>query len=152
CSNPMTAADQPTLAGRMPSLDGVRAIAVALVVISHITGNELASLPILWRFDLGNLGVRIFFVLSGYLITSLLVAELAATNTISLPKFYLRRSLRIFPAFYVMLIVLVVLWRLGLMKLDWASVAISGLYLSDFFRVAVPLGHTWSLAVEEQFY
>src|SRR5437588_801504 len=83
---------------RIPSLDGVRAIAIAMVCVSHIS--QSPGSPTHHFSSFGNLGVRIFFVLSGFLITRLLLQELQATQRISLLDFYLRRTLRIFPAFY----------------------------------------------------
>src|ERR1700735_4971110 len=76
----------------LPCLDGLRAVAVSLVIVTHF------GYP-----ALGGLGVSIFFVLSGFLITTLLLRELEATGTVSLQGFYARRSLRIFPADYTFL-------------------------------------------------
>src|SRR5881227_526828 len=81
--------------GYEPALDGVRALAVLLVMFGHL-GLVYA----------GGLGVDIFFVLSGYLITAILVSEFAATGGISLKKFYARRALRILPAVILLLLVL----------------------------------------------
>src|SRR5689334_4910197 len=80
---------------RMPVLDGLRAVAVFLVVCGH-AGYPVAGIP-------GDLGVSLFFVLSGFLITRLLVREENDTGTVSLRNFYLRRTLRIFPAYYAFL-------------------------------------------------
>ena len=83
-------------AGRIPSLDGLRAISISLVILAHLQ----ATLPLLPKFvllsDPGRLGVRIFFVISGFLITTLLLEEYAVSARISLPWFYFRRTLRIF--------------------------------------------------------
>ena len=103
--------------------------------------------------DIANLGVRVFFVISGFLITGLLIAEEKTTGSISLRRFYVRRTLRIFPAYFVFLAVVAVLDQTG--RIDVAS--------SDFVRAVTYtmnyapnrgwyLGHLWSLAVEEQFY
>src|ERR1700757_3649025 len=81
--------------GYEPSLDGIRAIAVLLVMAGHL--NLVYA---------GGLGVDIFFVLSGYLITAILVSEFSAAGRISLKKFYLRRALRILPAVILLLVVL----------------------------------------------
>jgi peptidoglycan/LPS O-acetylase OafA/YrhL len=67
-----------------------------------------ADLPLIWRVDYGNLGVRVFFIISGFLITSLLLAERARTGTVNLTDFYVRRVFRIFPAYYVFLLVMAV--------------------------------------------
>src|SRR6476469_156059 len=84
-----------TSAGRFPALDGLRAIAVALVMV----GQAGRWIPI------GSLGVAIFFVLSGFLITGLLLQEAEGTGTIRLRRFYARRALRIMPAAFVFLAV-----------------------------------------------
>jgi peptidoglycan/LPS O-acetylase OafA/YrhL len=84
----------------IPSLDGLRAISIAFVLLAHLTGTR--NFPAAARFleltRFGTFGVRIFFVISGYLITSLLLKELDATGTMSLRRFYFRRMLRLFPA------------------------------------------------------
>jgi len=105
---------------------------------------------------LGYLGVRVFFVISGYLITSLLLKEADTQGCINLRKFYYRRALRIFPPFYVfMAIVLFVCW-LGLLA-DVSSGGLRGMipslfYLSNYLPGNWYSGHSWSLSVEEQFY
>ncbi len=81
--------------GRIASLDGLRALAILLVLLSHLLSNFTSHLPYL-----GNFGVKVFFVISGFLITAILVAEFEKTETINLKKFYFRRTLRIFPAYY----------------------------------------------------
>jgi peptidoglycan/LPS O-acetylase OafA/YrhL len=152
----MTSSGDPAH-GRLPSLDGIRALAVGLVVVAHARSYGIVSVPLVGHWDLGNLGVRVFFVLSGFLITSLLTSELAATGSISLRAFYLRRALRIFPAFYLMLVAAVIAWQAGWLSLNWPSVVVTALYLANMrlpgaMRMSPAIGHTWSLAVEEQFY
>lgn len=103
--------------------------------------------------NLGNVGVRIFFVLSGYLITGLLLKELDSTNKIHLGKFYLRRSLRIFPAFYFFLLVMVVARVADLVFFSNASLAYAATYTMNYCQdCGWTLFHSWSLGVEEQFY
>ncbi len=88
--------------GRIPSLDGIRAIAITLVLLTHVDGTQ--RFPTSGSFnsliDLGHVGVTVFFVISGFLISNLLFAEQECTGTIDLARFYLRRTLRIFPAYY----------------------------------------------------
>src|SRR6266404_6739780 len=97
----------PSEAHRIPGLDGIRAVSILLVIGWHLSSSGSAPwLAPLWRIDAGNLGVRVFFVISGYLITSLLLVEHARTGTIDLRRFYLRRAFRIMPAFYAFLIVI----------------------------------------------
>jgi peptidoglycan/LPS O-acetylase OafA/YrhL len=89
----------------------MRAIAVTFVCISHLIGGPSAPL------DLGTIGVRVFFVLSGFLITTLLLNEYDRAGTINLPRFYVRRALRIFPAYYAYLAVIGVAGALGVIQL-----------------------------------
>lgn len=132
---------------RIPSLDGLRAISISLVVAGHWAELRYHS-DVAGAF--ANLGVRIFFVISGYLITTLLLKEHARTSTIGLQQFYVRRAYRILPAsFAFMLVVFVIFWR----DLRWYHMAAAGLYLANFdFAHPWYLGHLWSLSVEEQFY
>jgi peptidoglycan/LPS O-acetylase OafA/YrhL len=132
-----------------PDLDGLRAIAVALVILTH------AKWP--WVNNGGDAGVTAFFVLSGYLITNLLVNERARLGSIDVAAFYRRRMIRLAPALLGLLAFTVVVgmaigwqsrWQLGVMSCllyvsNWVQVAGVGIH---------PLGHTWSLAIEEQFY
>jgi peptidoglycan/LPS O-acetylase OafA/YrhL len=132
-----------------PALDGLRAVAVMLVVLFH------ARAPIAFG---GYLGVDIFFVLSGYLITSLLLSELDTKGTLDLRRFYLRRLLRLTPALFAMLAVyLIVAPFLWPATTDHGKqAAIAATYLSDyavaFWGTPDFLSHTWSLSVEEHFY
>lgn len=131
----------------IPALDGLRAVAVFLVILSHF---GLEFMP-------GAHGVMIFFVLSGFLITWLLLKENERYGTVSLTAFYKRRTLRIFPAFYVYWLIMVgflvatgrtVLWPHAWSALFYGSnyySAINGDPNNGF-------SHTWSLAIEEQFY
>jgi peptidoglycan/LPS O-acetylase OafA/YrhL len=132
---------------RIPSLDGLRAISIALVVAGHWTELRYHS-DIAGAF--ANLGVRIFFVISGYLITTLLLKEHDKTQTIGLRQFYLRRAYRILPASIAfMLPVFVIFWH----QLRWYHMAAAAFYVANFdFSHPWFLGHLWSLSVEEQFY
>ncbi|MGN6205976.1 acyltransferase family protein [Humibacter sp.] len=143
---------------RFPSLDGLRAVAILAVLLGHLTGTRSfpASLsPILNGpyVDLAALGVRVFFVLSGFLITALLLTEYERSDTIRLGRFYQRRALRIVPAYLVFLGVVVALAAWGAIAVPandlWRALTYTINY--DTHR-AWPVGHLWSLAVEEQFY
>ncbi|HEY8670313.1 MAG TPA: acyltransferase, partial [Terriglobales bacterium] len=133
---------------RIPSLDGLRAISIALVLLSHwVTWSRVSPLLIQ---SYGKLGVHVFFVLSGYLITNLLLREHARTSTISLRDFYVRRAFRIFPAALAFLAVAVGLF---LPQMRWYHVAAALLYVANMDSARPWIfGHLWSLAVEEQFY
>lgn len=134
---------------RIPSLDGLRAVSVSLVVFSHLVG----TLPFHLENAIGNLGVRVFFVISGFLITSILIAEVEKTSTLNLPKFYFRRTLRIFPAYYFYLAVILFFSFIGVLQIPFESFFSSITYTSNYIEPGVwELGHSWSLAVEEQFY
>jgi peptidoglycan/LPS O-acetylase OafA/YrhL len=132
---------------RIPSLDGLRAISISMVVAGH-----WIFLAHGWQLALyyAHLGVKIFFVISGYLITTLLIQEHARTSTINLGDFYVRRAYRIFPAAMAfMLPVFVVYWS----QLRWYHMAAAALYVANFDPLRPWfLGHLWSLSVEEQFY
>lgn len=146
-------------ANRLPSLDGLRAIAITLVIFAHALQRGAPSLsPRLTTYltVLAYTGVKIFFVLSGFLITSLLLKEFRNTGTLSLRAFYWRRTLRIFPAMYAFLILVGIGYATGVVSigLDSPFRALSAAaYVSDYIPVwGWPLHHTWSLSVEEQFY
>ena len=138
---------------RIPSLDGLRALGIVLVLISHLLDSGATTwFAPLWHVHPGFLGVRTFFVLSGYLITTLLIREASRTDTINLRRFYLRRALRIMPAYYAFLLAMVIASALGAVAVPASSFVSAATYTSNYFATAYPVGHTWSLAVEEQFY
>jgi peptidoglycan/LPS O-acetylase OafA/YrhL len=142
----------------IPSLDGLRALSIGIVILSHCW----SSMPVAVRniplvpaiLSDGHLGVAVFFVISGYLITLLLLRELDASGTISLKRFYFRRSLRIFPAFYVFMAVMAILWAMGIIPEHWPSFLAAATYMRAYYRDAqgIFIAHTWSLSIEEQFY
>jgi peptidoglycan/LPS O-acetylase OafA/YrhL len=131
-----------------PGLDGLRALAILIVMIFHANPNVVVG---------GYIGVDLFFVLSAYLITSILAEEYRRAGSIDLPRFYLRRFLRLGPALLFMLAIYLVIAPFAWPGIPHGRDAlIAGLYLTDF---TVPTGlgpeylsHTWSLAIEEQFY
>jgi peptidoglycan/LPS O-acetylase OafA/YrhL len=140
---------------RIPSLDGLRCIAVSLVLFSHLLGTTgfLHPPKTSWPYEFGNLGVKVFFVISGYLITNLLITELERTNKIHLGKFYFRRTFRIFLPFYFMIGVLILLGAAGLASITTKDVLHAVTYTSNYYSArSWSVGHTWSLGVEEQFY
>jgi peptidoglycan/LPS O-acetylase OafA/YrhL len=144
--------------GRFPSLDGLRAVAILLVIQSHLAGGRYilpgwgtGHFPL--RFAYGHLGVRIFFVISGFLITTLLLQEHDKQGRISLKQFYIRRALRILPASYVFMLVLIILAGMGVLSIPLNSFLASFLYVRNYFGGGDwYTGHLWSLSVEEQFY
>jgi peptidoglycan/LPS O-acetylase OafA/YrhL len=136
----MLATNGPPTARRLSGLDGLRAAAVLLVIADHLFPN----------FAGGGIGVNLFFVLSGFLITTLLVAERHKTGRIHLGLFYLRRLLRLYPALIVMVVVVVAVTHALLAGVFAATYTANLAGLVGF--TPDPFGHTWSLAAEEQFY
>ena len=143
-------------ARNIPSLDGLRAISVFMVVAAHMNGVLAKSIPLVpyWLYIFwGALGVQTFFVISGFLITYLLLKELTATGTLSLRRFYLRRSLRIFPPLYAYLAVGLALTFAGFFAGNVRAFIVAGTYTSNYLGGGSELlEHTWSLSLEEQFY
>ncbi|HEU4671370.1 MAG TPA: acyltransferase family protein [Candidatus Limnocylindrales bacterium] len=154
----MTFASAPHRLGRLRGLDGLRAIAVAAVVVYHL---GLGAAPG------GFFGVEVFFVISGFLITGLLLAEWRATGSISLPRFWARRARRLLPALFALLLgtraVAAIAYPGELARLRTDALAAFG-YVTNWYLVVAqqpyfetvgrpsPLLHLWSLAIEEQFY
>jgi peptidoglycan/LPS O-acetylase OafA/YrhL len=136
-----------------PALDGLRGVSILLVLVGHASFSKGCPPWLAPVAPVSNLGVAIFFVLSGYLITTLLMQEEARNAGISLRRFYLRRALRIMPASYAYVGVIALLAGLGLLILKRGDIACALLYLMDYHHDrAWSLGHYWSLSVEEQFY
>ncbi|MFT3956336.1 MAG: acyltransferase [Piscinibacter sp.] len=139
----------------MPGLDGLRAFSIVLVLLGHLRGTQgFGSGPILAGLgDVAHLGVGVFFVISGFLITSLLLDEQDNTGGISLSRFYIRRSLRIFPAFFAYLAALYCGHVLGWIHLSTVDLLTAVTYTANYnVDRSWYVGHIWSLSVEEQFY
>lgn len=142
---------------RIPSLDGIRAISILMVCYGHLSGTRHFPVSIpeygRWCGDVAHLGVLVFFVISGFLITQLLMSEREVTGAISLKRFYLRRIVRIFPAFYVFILVMAIAVLLGAVHLTGRDFAFALTYTVNFEpNRALQIGHLWSLSIEEQFY
>ena len=127
-----------------------------MVLVSHLSeAPAFITLPSEAPNLLGDTGVRVFFVLSGFLITTLLITEHARTGRVDIFRFYVRRCFRIFPAFYLYLGVLLVLSVSGWITLRSGDLAKAALYVVDYFpwnSTSNFVRHIWSLSVEEQFY
>jgi peptidoglycan/LPS O-acetylase OafA/YrhL len=141
--------------GHIPGLDGIRCLAVLMVIYAHghFPLDGIGPLHVL-KGRCGFLGVQIFFVLSGFLITTLMLREIDRTGRVSLRQFYLRRVLRIVPAYLAYLAVLAVLQVSGQARLGgrhWLALAT---YTVNFLPSSLPetIAHVWSLSVEEHFY
>src|SRR5215218_610554 len=142
----------------MPGLDGLRAIAVLAVIVYHLDFGWVPG---------GLLGVGVFFTLSGYLITDLLLGTRAATGSLQLGQFWIRRARRLLPALFLMIVVVVAwvtLFERAFLPGLRGDVVAATFYVSNWWNIAreasyfarfgppPPLEHLWSLAVEEQFY
>lgn len=142
----------------LPSIDSLRAIAVMSVIIYHCNSKYLSG---------GFLGVDLFFVLSGYLIGSLILKEYKENNTINLSNFYIRRARRLLPAVYTTItvaLIIMVLFNKYLLNKSYLDAVFGYVYSSnwwyifhnldyfDTFGSQSPFKHLWSLAIEEQFY
>jgi peptidoglycan/LPS O-acetylase OafA/YrhL len=136
----------------IPSLDGLRAISIILVIISHIT--KYFPTIDFFGFDLGGFGVSIFFVISGFLITTLLLKEKVKHGEISLKNFYIRRVIRILPVAYLFLLCVVILNYAFSMNLPAITFVKPMLFVENYgdHTKFTPTGHFWSLSVEEHFY
>lgn len=139
------------MSSRVPSLDGIRALSILLVLASHF-GQSLHYPHYFWAIAncYGKVGLRIFYVLSGFLITHLLMRERERSGTINLRNFYRRRAYRILPAAYVYMIVITAISHAEFRIRD---IAFAFTYLSAY-STYIPhnLSHLWSLSAEEQFY
>jgi peptidoglycan/LPS O-acetylase OafA/YrhL len=131
--------------GYRPGLDGVRGIAILLVVAYH---SGFGAREFYW---MGFNGVAIFFTLSGFLITRLLLEERADSGRIALGRFYARRALRLLPGFGAMLAVTALIGLASLPDVLRASSYMANWWLAADVHLG-PLSHTWSLSIEEQFY
>ena len=147
-------------AGHIRGFDGLRAISIILVIITHLgVYNDLPDQHFvrvrMWPLFSGGTGVNIFFTLSGFLITRLLIIEKLRAGSIDLKRFYLRRFMRLTPPFVLFMIINIVLVLLGFFEISAFGMLASFFYLYNFIPTTLyngHLGHTWSLAVEEQFY
>ena len=142
---------------RLPSLDGLRAISAAMVVLGHAgkalhVGRDLpfgAGVIDVW----GPVGVTVFFVISGFLITRLLLEERNNTGTINLRAFYMRRTFRILPAYWAYLAVVAVLASAGVVAASPSAFLKAIFFTTNYLNPGSwVVNHSWSLANEEQFY
>ncbi|MBL8539769.1 MAG: acyltransferase [Betaproteobacteria bacterium] len=148
----LTDAEMSARFGAIPCLDGLRAISILLVLFSHFVS---AIFP-------GGFGVLVFFVISGFLITRLLFAELKARERVSLRNFYIRRFLRLYPAIGVYTVVIVALFYFRQAPIHWPEPASALFYFANYLYAGfsiegkeggtMPFSIFWSLSVEEHFY
>ncbi len=144
----------PAAGARVDGIDGLRTLAVMLVIVYHFQPEALPG---------GSIGVDVFYTISGFVITRLLLAEYARTGDIGLRNFYRRRWLRLAPALLVVCALTAVLTLAPVQSFSngWSAALLAAASLVNIVRAAqpgaysgvtAPLGHTWSLGVEEQFY
>ncbi|MGU3409523.1 acyltransferase family protein [Microbacterium sp. M1A1_1b] len=146
-------ADRSPLASRATALDGLRTVAIVIVMLYHL---HVAG------FEGGFIGVTVFFVLSGFLITTLLLGEHRRTGRIRLGSFWLKRLLRLYPALLVMVVVGLALWSwvgdykgasFGPGEAAFIALSYTGNLFRSFWDTTQGVfAHTWSLSMEEQFY
>ena len=139
--------------GWAPSLDGLRALSIGLVMVGHLISDRLAP---------AGFGVATFFVISGFLISRLLLAEAKRTGSVSLPRFYGRRLLRLYPALLGYVAIVTLTYAATGHRFSGQEICAVVFYYANYFYVWVsahpavtaimPFGIFWSLAVEEHFY
>ncbi|WP_316797821.1 acyltransferase [Pedobacter frigidisoli] len=140
-----------------PSLDGWRALAIIMVILGHAkltVPNNTFYYQFFERFIYAELGVRIFFILSGFLITSLLLKELVQNGKIVIYNFFIKRALRIFPVLYLYIITIYILNKYFNLGISNSPILGMLFYFTNFIMYNNPWlsSHTWSLSLEEQFY
>lgn len=144
-------AKMPSNSNRLPSLDGLRAISIVAVVLSHLFSNRIP----------GGYGVFLFFIISGFLITRLMFEELKTTGTNSLLKFYQRRFFRLYPVIVVYCVLVVSLTPIPIREINFMEPISTLLYFSNYLvpyyesigiTYQMPFRVFWSLSVEEHFY
>ena len=149
--------------GRIPSLDGLRAVSIVCVLVYHLFafsgtislggGLERQWLRVQQALDLGYLGVLFFFVISGFIITTMMQRERGQTGTVSLFAFYVRRAFRILPPLLSFLCGVIILSWFGVTKVGAGDLLRTLAFVGNYLVPStVALQHLWSLAVEEQFY
>ena len=141
---------------KLPSLYGLRALSITIVILAHLTRFSIpTNQDVMLRIPIfnGQFGVTVFFLISGFLITFLLLQEEERNGSISLKGFYIRRVLRIFPAYFFLLSIYFILQLLGYLhipKAAWITSLTYTKYLNP--RAEFYTGHAWSLSIEENFY
>ena len=136
--------------------DTLRAISILMVVVAHLlpSGYEFYNSR-LWIVVSGTTGVQIFFTLSGFLITTLLLKEIARTGRVNFKNFFARRFIRLLPPLVIFYVLVGIFMIEGSISSTWIGFVFSMFYAYNFVHhdyYTVELGHTWSLGGEEQFY
>jgi len=144
--------------GKFPSINGLQALSITFVILSHLDlqyglltyFKEVSWInPFVSLLSDGNFGVNVFFVISGFLITSLLLNEEETSGKVSLKNFYIRRTLRIFPAYFFLLLVYFILQLVCYISISKASWLTALTYTKYFnWQLDWYTAHAWSLSVE----
>lgn len=143
----------PPPASYLPTLDGWRAVAILAVIVCHAFGGQQSGGWHSLVLNLGQQGVSLFFAISGYLITTLLLEEYRRHGAIDLRGFYIRRVCRIFPPAYLYLLTLLVLASAGLLQLADGEIASAFFMYNNYWPSRGWYSqHFWSLSMEEHFY
>ena len=137
---------------RLLALDGLRAISILLVILSHAGLGHIVP---------GGLGVTIFFFISGFIITRLMISEWDMVGHVNIKKFYIRRFFRLMPTLVVFILCALIVMQIASVNWHWVELGSVFFYFANYFGIFVgftgntlpsPLSITWSLAVEEHFY
>ncbi|NUP07612.1 MAG: acyltransferase [Polyangiaceae bacterium] len=148
-------------ARRIPGLDGLRALSIVMVLASHVAGSAVIGgaaigvphIPLGEAHAWGKVGVRVFFVISGFLITKLLLDEGRRHGGVSIGAFYVRRAYRILPAYLAYLAVLITLRTVGWVDIPTNDLVHAATYTTNFdVERSWLVSHIWSLSVEEHYY
>ena len=138
---------------KIPSLDGLRALSIMLVLMSHtLKAQAMGKSQFEGIRSYATVGVIMFFVISGFLITSLLLNEKNRRERIDIRRFYMRRILRIIPVCFLYIVLVFILNKPLLLVVENSAFVPAFCFMVNFFSVPVVLGHLWSLSIEEQFY
>ncbi len=140
--------------------DGLRALSIIMVLITHLGVISLFPKTDFFTIRIaslisGSTGVNVFFTLSGFLITYILIVEQTKNGKINIKNFFIKRFLRLLPPFFILLSIVFLLMQFNFVEKNYGSLLLSFFYLSNFSPnkyYLIELGHSWSLAVEEQFY
>jgi peptidoglycan/LPS O-acetylase OafA/YrhL len=142
--------------GYLPTFDGWRAVAILIVIVQHAQESFIAAHPNVpfsgFVATMGLYGVRIFFGISGFLITTRILQEIDRRGSLNLPAFYVRRAFRILPPLLVLLFAALFMRQMGLIPIGWLEWTSGLLFFANWVPGLHYLGHLWSLGVEEHFY
>ena len=139
---------------RNTSIDGLRGISIILVLVDHFLyySDKAILNPLISFFINSKNGVDLFFIISGFLITNILLKEYLNVGCINIASFYIKRAFRILPALYFLIFVYFILSILNLINVPYSNILSSILLVTQFNRVHWEFFHFWSLSVENIFY